>query len=476
MDERPVDRDQLLGSLPPARQDDLLPSVRSLIERVNRKVIVLDDDPTGTQTVHDVPVVTRWSVEHLARELLDPSAASYVLTNSRSMGTADAVALNREIAENLREASARTGRDFAVVSRSDSTLRGHFPDELETLAGGLGQSFDAWVLCPFFEEGGRLTIHDVHYVAEGQKLVPAARTPFAADAAFGYRNSNLRRWVVEKTGGRVPPDRIESLSIAELRRADGQSVRRKLAAMKTGSVCIVNAASRQDLLAAVHALLQAEADGKRFLYRTAASFVAARSGIEPRPLLEPADMPCQEGSGVLLVVGSYVPKTTLQLEHLLTHRGYPALELDVRQVLDDSTRDRAVAEIADRATQLLATDVPVVLYTSRKVFHGGTAGRPGNLAIGRRISRALVDLVRAIVTRPRVLVAKGGVTSSDLASQACGVVRATVIGQILPGVPVWRCGPESRSPDMPLVVFPGNVGAADALTVLLDRLQESYLR
>jgi uncharacterized protein YgbK (DUF1537 family) len=468
MDDPPVNRDELLRSLPPPRKDDLSGAVRSLIQRVNRKVIVLDDDPTGTQTVHDVPVITRWSVEHLARELRDPSPASYVLTNSRSMHTTDAVALNRQLAENLREASARTGRDFVVISRSDSTLRGHFPDELEAIVSGLGRSFDAWVVCPFFEEGGRLTIHDVHYVAEDDQLVPAAKTPFAADAAFGYRHSNLRRWVVEKSGGRVPLDRIESLTIAELRRGDEQVLRRKLAALKTGSVCIVNAVSRQDLQAAVHALLQSEADGKRFLYRTAASFVAARSGIEPRPLLEPAELACPHGRGVLLVVGSYVPKTTLQLEHLLKHHNCSALELDVRRVLDDSTRDGTVAEIAGTAAKRLAADAPVVLYTSREVVRGDG---PESLAIGRRISHALVEVVRAISVRPRVLVAKGGITSSDLASEACGVDRATVIGQILPGVPVWRCGPESRFPDMPLVVFPGNVGDCDALTALFEQLQ-----
>ena len=148
-------------------------------------MIVLDDDPTGTQTVHNIPVVTRWTVEHLTRELTDPSPASYVLTNSRSLPTAEAVLLNREIAENLRQARARTGCDFTLVSRSDSTLRCHFPEELDALAAGLREQFDAWVICPFFEEGGRLTIHDVHYVAEGDRLVPAAQTPFAADQSLG---------------------------------------------------------------------------------------------------------------------------------------------------------------------------------------------------------------------------------------------------------------------------------------------------
>ncbi len=198
-------------------------------------MIALDDDPTGTQTVHGIPVVTRWTVEHLVRELNDPAPVSYVLTNSRSLPTAQAVALNREIGANLRQARAQTGRDFTLISRSDSTLRGHFPAELDALSLGLQQSFDAWVICPFFEDGGRFTIDDVHYVLQGdRRLVPAAETPFAADPAFGYRNSDLRRWIVEKTDGRVPAERIQSLSLEELRSQDREPLRRQAAPAQRG--------------------------------------------------------------------------------------------------------------------------------------------------------------------------------------------------------------------------------------------------
>jgi uncharacterized protein YgbK (DUF1537 family) len=466
MDESSVRRDQLLASLPPHPEIKRAETLRPLIRDAGRKVIALDDDPTGTQTVHDIPVVTRWSVDHLSRELNDPAPASYVLTNSRSLPAAEAVALNREIAENLRQAREHTGRDFALVSRSDSTLRGHFPEELDALSEGLRERYDAWILCPFFEEGGRLTIHDVHYVAEGDELVPAARTPFAADRAFGYQNSNLRNWVVEKTGGRVPLTRIESLSLEELRRADLEPVRDKLRALKTGSACIINAAVRADLEAAVAALLTVEAEGRRFLYRTAASFVAVRAGIERRPLLTPAEMATQEGCGVLIVVGSYVPKTTKQLEHLLRHSNTIPLELDVRRVLDAATRDHAVADLATLASRHLSADAAVVVYTSRELVE---ADADTSLAVGQTISGALVDVVRSISVRPRLLIAKGGITSSDVATEGCGVERAAVLGQVLPGVPVWRCGPESRLPGLPLVVFPGNVGEADALSVLVEK-------
>jgi len=467
MSERPVDRQTLLDGLPPVPSGALAEAIGALIRRVDRKVIVLDDDPTGTQTVHDIPVVTRFSVAHLARELQNATPASYVLTNSRSFGRDEAVALNREIARNLRAASAQTGRDFVVISRSDSTLRGHFPAELETLQEELGQSFDGWILCPFFEEGGRLTIGDVHYVAEGEQLIPAAQTPFAADAAFGYTDSHLHHWVGQKSDGRIAPEQITSLSIEELRSDDWALLAEKLSGLSAGSVCVVNAACQHDLSSAVLALLEAEASGKRFLYRTAASFVATRAGIGPRPLLAGSDFAGRHGRGILVVVGSHVPKTTEQLRHLLEARRPPAYELRVPMLLDDAARPGHIAEVAARVADHLAEDATVVVYTSRELAGGAAAA---SLAIGRQVSQSLVAVVGSLSQPPRAIVAKGGITASDVATEACRVERATVMGQMLPGVPVWQCGPESRFPEMPLVVFPGNVGGTDALAAALDRL------
>lgn len=467
MDEQAADRNAILAALPPVPAVEPMAQIRSLSAAVGRKLIVLDDDPTGTQTVDGVPVVTRWTVDHLARELEDPAPASYVLTNSRSLAEPQAVALARQIGANLRVASARTGRDFDIVSRSDSTLRGHFPAEVEALAAALGQSFDGWILCPFFEEGGRLTIRDVHYVAEGDRLVPAAQTPFARDPAFGFGHSNLRRWIAEKSHGRIGQDRIASLTIEQLRSGDADRLAAQLGALKPGSICIVNAACRLDLEVAVCALLKAEAAGRRFLYRTAASFVAVRAGLDRRPLLAVEELALSEGSGLLVVVGSHVPKTTSQLEHLLAGGKLPAVELAVDRLLDRDARSALLAETVRFVDEKLAADLPVVVFTSRKVV--GATG-PESLAIAQAVSQSLCELVGSLSVRPRALVAKGGITSSDLATKACNVERATVAGQIVPGVPVWTCGPESRFPAMPLVVFPGNVGPVTALTEVVNKL------
>ena len=221
-----VGKDELWAALPAEWPEDLLPQIQQQVRASGRKVVVLDDDPTGTQTVSGIPVLTEWPVDALHAELANEGSAFYLLTNSRSLPLAQAQALNAQIGANLRLAAWRASRSFVVVSRSNSTLRGHFPGEVEALAEALGQDFDAWLIIPFFLEGGRYTIDDVHYVAEGDRLVPAGETEFARDAAFGYQASNLRRWVAEKTGGRIPAESVASISLADLRRGGPTGWRR----------------------------------------------------------------------------------------------------------------------------------------------------------------------------------------------------------------------------------------------------------
>ncbi|MDH3599382.1 MAG: hypothetical protein OEU26_07035, partial [Candidatus Tectomicrobia bacterium] len=269
----------VLHRLPPVWPDDLLPAIREALQANPAKLVVLDDDPTGTQTVHDVPVLTTWDVAALRAELEDPSPVCFVLTNSRSLPLAEARSLNADIGRNLRTAAEQAGRTFAVVSRSDSTLRGHFPGEVDALTDALEQQVDAWLLIPFFEEGGRYTIDNTHYVAEGDTLVPAGDTEFARDAAFGYSASDLRQWVEEKTEGRTAADNVAAVSLDDIRRGGPQRVTDRLNALPYGSICVVNAVSRRDLEVFTCGLLGAEASGKCFLYRTAASFVPIRAGI-----------------------------------------------------------------------------------------------------------------------------------------------------------------------------------------------------
>ncbi len=473
MPDSPLPKTDTLAALPAAWPTDLLPEIQALVQTDGRKVVVLDDDPTGTQTVHGVPVLTEWSVGSLAAELRNELPALYLLTNSRSMTLDRAQALNREIGANLLTASEETGRDFVLVSRSDSTLRGHFPGEVDALASSVGGAYRGLLIVPYFLEGGRYTIEDVHYVAEGDFLIPAGQTQFAADAAFGYRSSNLRDWVEEKTDGRIAAAAVASISLATIRQQGPQGVSEQLAALGAGAVCIVNAVAYRDLDVFVAGLLQVEAQGLPFLYRTAASFVRVRAGIQPRPLLTGADLGLRRDSatenGALIVAGSYVPKTTSQVAYLLDNCAVSAVEVDVGALLDGARREDEIARVVAHVNAALAAGEDVVVYTSRELVTGSNAA--GSLDIGRQVSEGLVSVVRSLSVQPRYILAKGGITSSDVATAGLDIRRAMVAGSILPGIPVWELGTESRFPGMPYIVFPGNVGGDDAIAEIVEKLE-----
>jgi uncharacterized protein YgbK (DUF1537 family) len=464
-----IAKEALLASLPEEWPQDLLPRIQRQVAASHRKIVVLDDDPTGTQTIHGLPVLTQWSKETLRTELSSDLPAFFLLTNSRSLPPSEAQALNADIGHCLVEAARQAGRTFVVVSRSDSTLRGHFPGEVEALARALGQDFDAWLVIPFFLEGGRYTINDVHYVADGEWLLPAGATEFAQDAVFGYSASDLCHWVAEKTGGRVPPESVATISIEDIRRGGPERVTERMRALSRGDVCVVNAASKRDLEVFTRGLLDTEEQGQRFLYRTAASFVQVRAGIAPRPLLTPADLNLPKTGGGLLLVGSHVPRTTRQINTLLTETDTLGIKVSVKALLDDARRQSEIARVAQQADKALGSGKDVAIYTSRQLVTGGDG--TSSLSIGQRVSLGLVAIVKALSMRPRYVLGKGGITSSDVATQGLGVERALVLGQILPGVPVWQLGPESRYPDWAYIVFPGNVGDSRALVTIVRMLK-----
>lgn len=455
----------VFAALPPVWPEDVKPLIRQLLAaRPEHKLIVLDDDPTGTQTVHDVPVLTTWDIDSLSKEFDQPDSCFYILTNSRSMIAADAKALNQEISTNLRVAAQ--GKPFTVVSRSDSTLRGHFPLETDVLNEGLGP-FDASLLIPYFEAGGRYTIGDVHYVAEGDQLTPASETPFARDAVFGYQNSNLRDWVEEKTEGRVQAAEVATISLETIRTGGPDAVCAKLLSLPKGSICVVNAAALSDMDVFALGMLRAENAGRRFLIRSAAQIVAARLGLETRPLLTAEDLKVNGTGGGLIVVGSYVPKTTEQLTHLLDHTNIDRIELLVTSLLDESQRDEVIREAVKKMHKAIRANRDVVVFTSRNLITGNDSA--SNLRIGNSISATLVEMINRLEVRPRYLIAKGGITSSDVATKGLCIKRGIVAGQISPGVPVWRVGDETRFSGMAYIVFPGNVGGPSALTDSVNR-------
>jgi len=178
----------------------------------------------------------------------------------------------------------------------------------------------------------------------------------------------------------------------------------------------------------------------------------------------------------LITVGSHVALTTRQLDRLRVKGKIIELELDVRTLLDDASRERHVDEIAGQAAKLLRdneADSDIVIRTSRTLVKGSDA--VSSLVIARTVSAALVGTVRSIVSqiRPAFVLAKGGITSSDTATEGLQIRRAWCRGTMLPGIiSLWE-PVAGLAQGIPYIVFAGNVGDDDALAAVVDTLRSA---
>lgn len=457
-------------------------AVQALLEEKCRedrhKIIVLDDDPTGVQTVHDISVYTDWSYDSIKRGFEEKGKLFYILTNSRGFTVEQTTRAHLEIGETAAKVSEETGIDYVIVSRGDSTLRGYYPLETELLARAeekhRNRAVDGEIICPYFKEGGRFTIGNVHYVKYGNELVPAGETEFAQDKTFGYHCSNLKDYVEEKTGGRYPAREVLDISLEELRSLDYSVITDKLLALHDFGKIVVNAVDACDLKVFCIALYDAMKQGRRFMFRTAAGFVKEFGAVSDRPLLSREEMVAGDRkTGGIIVVGSHTKKTTSQLEKLKAVPGIRFLEFNSDLVLDEEKFQEEIQSVVRREEELLEQGVTVAVYTKRKLLSLENDSPEAALTRSVKISDAVQSLVGGLKVTPGFVVAKGGITSSDVGTKALKVKKATVLGQVRPGIPVWRTGAESRFPGIPYVIFPGNVGEAETLKETVEILMGS---
>jgi uncharacterized protein YgbK (DUF1537 family) len=377
------------------------------------------------------------------------------------MDANSAAAVTREICVNLREALAQAAQQGmpiqpVVVSRSDSTLRGHYPVETDVIAEELGP-FDAHFLVPAFFEGGRITRDGTHYLLVDGEPVPVHETEFAKDSVFGFSTALLPDYVAEKTGGRIPASAVERFGLAEVRGEIG----RRLQALQDNVCCVVDAEQQSDLDSFARQVLAAAQTGKRFLFRSAASLLTAFAGLPPQPVAA-ADMAqfVRNGKAGVVLMGSHVGKSTLQLQYLLEHSHVLPIHIDLdRLVVDEEGLFTAIQGQLQAASR---KNRGVVLYTSRgeKQF----ATKAERLAFGDRVAAFLVRLTQNLPEDIGFLVSKGGITSNDTLSKGLALRTARVLGQIRAGCSVVRCPADHpRFPDLPVVIFPGNVGGDEAL-------------
>lgn len=448
------------------READDLAAVRAAAERRRTWTVVIDDDPTGTQCVRDVPVVMgEWTADDLEWAARGHDLA-FVLTNSRALPASEASRVTSHAAAAAGRAGERLGRPVRYVSRSDSTLRGHVREEVAAVRAAAGDpQRQRVVFAPAFVEAGRFTARGVQWVGDGV-LVPAAATEYAADPAFGYDDVELAAWVRRRLRDDVAQVRV--LDLARLRSGSGpERVRDELRHGHHDDVWIAEAVTGGDLAALAAGCALAEEDGLQVVYRTGPTAVRALAG---QPLPKPWPGRAGAAASGLVVVGSHTGLTNAQVDELRRSRPVSLVELDAGVVVagDEAALEAEIGRAA-AAVRAAVPSVTTVLRTSRQVVAGADP-----IATSGRVAAALTETVRRIAesTRLGFLVAKGGITSHDVPARALGATRAVVLGQLFPGmVPVWRLLDGSR-PELPYVVFPGNVGDRTSLAVAVTRLAE----
>lgn len=410
-----------------------------------RRTIIIDDDPTGCQTVRDVPVLLEWDEKSL-EEALDGDTAVFVQTNTRAMDPARASAVSKEVCLNLNAVCRRRGYLPTIISRSDSMLRGYVKEELTPIIETF-REISGIVLAPAFFECGRVTEGDCHYlIADGRKI-PVSETEFASDPVFGYDSSYLPAWLETRSSGYFRKDDCISVT--------SQNARQAFTSGRRGSIYIINASSYAELDFICDCIRSVEESGKRFVFRSAASLVRSYLGQKE----DSSYCPAGGCAHVLTVAGSYTALTSGQIEELLRAGDITPVQVDVHELVSDPS---CIRETAGKVEDALRTG-SCLLYTSRDFVPASQD--EGQSSLGARIARSICGICARLNLKPDAIIAKGGITSLTLARDAFGIRQARVLGQIVPGVSVWR----RKDDDSDFVVFPGNVGKKTDLRTVFEK-------
>ncbi|MEM1427697.1 MAG: four-carbon acid sugar kinase family protein, partial [Cyanobacteria bacterium P01_H01_bin.130] len=332
--------------------------------------------PTGSQTVHSCPLLLRWDLETLRQGLQEPSPILFILTNTRSLPPAQAEAVTREVCRHLKQALATLDNpDILLVSRSDSTLRGHYPLESDTIAEELGP-FDAQFLVPAFVEGGRITRHSTHLVVtvitpNGDRPVPVPetipvhKTEFARDPAFPFHHSFLPAYVEEKTQGKIRAEQVDRIQLQDLR-GDRPQLIQRLLDYRNNQIVAVDGETQQDLDTFASALKATS--GKKYLFRSAASLLTSLAALPPQAIAPEAMGQYRRSDRPgIIIIGSHVQTTTDQLNHLLEQPEAIALEIPIAQ-LSDTTLPHHIDTLQHQLHHHWHQGNTPVLYTSRTFY------------------------------------------------------------------------------------------------------------
>lgn len=491
-----VEEERLMACLPPEYPRDLTQRIEDELKAVpNEMVVYLEDDSTGVQKSHDVYLVTDCSETGIRSGIKAARDAGhrlvFILTNSRALSARQAEELNKEIAQILARIALEEGVTFRVGSRSDSTLRGHFPLEplvlmktLETLTG----KYDGIIVSyAFLTEMARITVNRIHLlrVVKGDGSYwyrPVHMTRFAEDKRFGYPTSDMAEYVEFKFAasglGEVKAEDVLHIGIDDVRRGGPEEVKRKLLKAENGRIITMDVVTARDLQVLVLGLLMAEREGKNYIYRSAASLPQARVNMKDIPVLRREDiLGAQKLSGKILCLwGSIVELSNIQLEAVLNQvPGLASVDLDVRRVLEsDEDREDMIDLAVRRTEEAFGRGKHTLVYTvPRTEYPPGRLSEEARATHQQRIAGALQEVYNRVKIHPAVVIFKGGMTSST-GLFSSGAKRVYVLGQVAPGIPIVKILPQDneRFPgeEMLMVLGPGNVGVAETYVEIIERL------
>jgi len=438
-------------------------------ENFNYKVIVLDDDPTGTQTVKNLNVYTSWEEEYVRDGFRSDNNMFYIMTNSRAFSEAKTVEVHKEITQIIDKVSKELEQSYLIISRGDSTLRGHSYLEPKVLNEESQDGFDAVFYIPSFFEGGRYTHEGIHYLIEGDAFIPVSESEFANDSTFGFKSTTMADYIAEKSDGEVVSSDVKHIDLDMLRGCDDAQLLEFFDSLSDFDKVVVDSVHDNDLAFFTSVLMDyLNREDKKFIFRTAASFVKSICATPGEILGTDEMVQKNETQGGIVVVGSHVDKTTKQLNYLMEHSDIEEFKFDVEEVKDAEGLKAYVSKLKHRIENCIGDGRNAVVYTSRKLVK--TENKEESLKISKRISESLVEIVSTLEIKPKFIIAKGGITSSDVATIGLGIKKARVLGQADKGIPVWKTSDEAKYPNMTYIVFPGNVGDQETLHAVYSKL------
>ena len=445
------------------------------------KIIIIDDDPTGSQTVNGCNLILKWDYETLLKGLKDSSNLLFILANTRSLSKKDVKIRLKEICSALREImnnSSFAEEDFVLISRGDSTLRGHNFIEPYIINELLGP-FDATFYIPAFIEGNRTTVNGNHFVDN----IPIHKTIFSKDKIFGFNTSNVKELIYEQSNFQLDFSHIENIFIRDFELLETNQTNKlckyieKLKNNKKVIVDIMDYSQLDKFSRIIKSLLKK----KKFLFRSAASFISSLSNVKrtQKDHIYFSQLRRKNNNGKamkgLIVVGSYVELTTRQLNKVLEISLCKPIEINVFKLYEffkigDNLNLNSLKKLIMNAIRqnLIRESIPV-LYTSRKTIF--PTDKNDLIQFQLFLSAFIAEIVSAIKNEIGYLISKGGITTNTIISEGLEADSVYLEGQILPGISLVTFNLLKQKGKLPIVTFPGNIGNKMSLVKALEILE-----